>query len=342
MESIRELPLDQSEKGADGYLPEGLQNMKVGVSGENTIAGGDIRIFAVRVHEEYVEEIPHRLTPARPRGRFLPLRGIGGIQEAVLRRPTFFEHFDGVVVDWRHLARRGEEPLRQEAGWIGRQKLRVFVDLTSGLNSYPDLGLVDNIEEDYRASMAMIEGVLTKMKVLGARDLVVSLHRFAETHFINEQIWRSFEATLRRLCGQAKADEVTVYLRLCLGKPPSDLKEAADFLKRVGAPNFRLAPSTALLLAQKADLESLPSLLKEGAGLWMVSAPRFDIGGRLWDANAPIAEYGGTEALARLLAVSPEVPMVLDAMYRDKDEEYLDALALERITLRLRSTDLAS
>lgn len=46
--STRELVLDQSEKGAIGYRPEGFTETDGGESDKNHICGGDIRLFAVR------------------------------------------------------------------------------------------------------------------------------------------------------------------------------------------------------------------------------------------------------------------------------------------------------
>ena len=330
VEAIREIPLDQSEKGAVGYVPEGLEKVDLGVSGENSIAGGDMRIFAVRVREKNVEEIACRVPPSRPRGRFLPFREVQVIKQGVLARPTFFQHFDGVVVDWKYLSRREKKGLAQEAGWIGRQKLRVMVDLTSGINLYPDLRLVDNLPADYSASMAAIDDVMAKMGVLEARDLILSLHRYPETNFTKQQTWESLDATFRRLCEQAGKHDLTLHLRMSPGKLPSDLEEAVQFMKRVGAANLRLAPSTALLLASKTDPQQAGPLLKDKVGLWLVSAPRTDVAGILWDADAPIASCEKGEALARILAIAPQAPIVFDAVYKSQDEEYADVRAMVR------------
>lgn len=86
------------------------------------------------------------------------------IKEEVLAKPIFFEHFDGVVVDWKYFERREKNDVEQEAGRIGRQKLRVIVDLTSGINIYPDLRLIGNIPADYTRSMATIEDAIAKME----------------------------------------------------------------------------------------------------------------------------------------------------------------------------------
>ena len=72
------------------------------------------------------------------------------------------------MVDWRYLHDRRLETIQQEAGWIARQKLRVIVDLTSGINLFPDLRLVNNSPEDLAASLAVIDDVLAKTACLAA------------------------------------------------------------------------------------------------------------------------------------------------------------------------------
>ena len=42
LESVDELTLDQSEKGEEGYLPEGSEGAAIGSSGDRVIAGGDV------------------------------------------------------------------------------------------------------------------------------------------------------------------------------------------------------------------------------------------------------------------------------------------------------------
>ncbi len=143
---------------------------RIGKSGAGTIGGGDVRIFAVT-----------------------------SIKEQILARPTFFEHFDGVCVDWRYLHEREQSALQTETGWLKRQDVRVAVDLSSGVNLYPTLRLIDNVRADYEASLAAVSNVLAKMEILGARDLMLSLHRFPETNFTNEPTRASFTATLKTL-----------------------------------------------------------------------------------------------------------------------------------------------
>jgi hypothetical protein len=331
IQSIEELPLDQSEKQAVGYLPEGFENTKIGVSGKNTIAGADMRIFRVRVQESGVTEIAHSTPPQNPTNRFLPLRAMNPIKDEILLRPTFFQHYDGVAVDWKYVANRDPSTLKQEAVWIGLQKVRVLVDLTSGVNLFPDLRLTNNIEPDYVRSMASIHDVMEKMEILGAHDLIVPLQRFVENNFSQQAAWDSFDTSMREICREAGSRNITIYLRMAPSRAPKDIDEAMRFINRVGATNLRLAPSTALLLAAKSNPQQIADAMKDRLGLWLVDTPASDAAGKLWNAYGPIAGSNYEEELAALLRLNPNVPVLADVPYENQDQEYLDAIALDRI-----------
>lgn len=324
IESIRELHLDQSEKQAVGYLPEGFEDAEIGISGDNTIAGGDVRVFSLKVREQNVQEIPYIAPPARPKDRALPLRGIRSIKESILARPTFFEHFDSVLVDWLYLHEKEDKILQQESGWIQRQGLRIFVDLSPSLNLYPDLRILNNAEKDYSASMEVIGNLLNKMALFNAYDLILSLHRFPENNFTAEESWNSFAEALKSICADADNHGVKVYLRMCPGKPPWNIQSAADFIRNVGAGNLYLAPSVGLLLAQNTNPGDISELLQNRIGLWLVSAPAFDIGGHLWNTHAPLATGDWRDRIAGFTSLAPDVPMILDAVYQNWDEVYKD------------------
>ena len=204
LEEVRELVLDQSEKAAVGYLPTGSEGANVGVSDAATISGGDVRLFAARVKEQGVQEIPHVAPASGPKGRILPLREGRSIKESILARPTFFEHYDGVTVDWRYLRDRDAEAIAREKGWLERQGVRIYVDFTSGINLYPDLRLTNNDEPEYQASMKAVDAVMAKMGVLGAKDLILSIHRDPENNFTREQTQSGFETTLKDLCAACR------------------------------------------------------------------------------------------------------------------------------------------
>jgi hypothetical protein len=117
------------------------------------------------------------------------------------------------------------------------------------------------------------------------------------------------------------------------------LAEALELLDRIGAPDLKLALSTALLERQPPSPE-ITARLKDQLGLWLIATSRRDAVGKIWDAHAPIHSGSDLDALSRWLAISPATPAVLDAVLDDQDAEYLDAVAfdkaLRQINLRAR------
>jgi len=329
LNSIRELPLDESEKTATGYTPETTGVSGLGHSSVTTIAGGDFRIFEVSLEETNVFEIPHAQPPPRPRHHILTLRRATSIKNEILARPAFFEHFNGVCVDWEYLHARDRAVLQSEAGWLRRQQVRVLVDLSSGLNLFPTLRLIDNLHSDYETSMGVIADVLAKMELISASDLIVSLHRSPENNFSDEQTRTAFTATLKSLAAQAGKQGATVHLRLSDHKPPWNLAEAGEWLERVNAPNLKLAPSTALWSRNPPSKESIAKGV-ERIGLWLTAGAREDVTGKIWDVHVPLSQAQTSDSLREISSQSTNAPIVLDALFSNQDEEYLDAAALEQ------------
>lgn len=328
--SVEELPIDQSAKDAMGYFPENISSEKMGHNTENMIAGGDVRIFSVKVQESQVNIIPKQNPIPRPEKRYLPLCNIIKIKDEILLRPTFFEHFNGIVLDWKYLNTKESVILKQESGWISRQKLKIIVDLTSGVDFYPELRLIDNLHEDYENSMIKIKDVITKMKIFHATELILPLHRFPENNFTEQQTWASFKNTFIHLCDHAKSLGINLNLRLCLGRPPFNIKEAINFIKGVNAPNLKLAPETAFLLAKKVPYEGVTtSLFRNYTGLWLVSGLRKDIEGKYWNQNLPVADFSEKKELSKIINSDKNIPIVLDAIYKNYDQEYIDACVLD-------------
>ena len=294
-----------------------------------TIAGGDFRIFEVSLEETNVFEIPHAQPPPRSCRHILTLRRASSIKNEILARPAFFEHFDGVCVDWEYLHTRDKAALQSEAGWLRRQQVRVVVDLSSGLNLFPTLRFIDNLHLDYEASMGVIADVLAKMELISASDLIVSLHRYPENNFTDEQTRAAFTATLKSLAAQAGKQGVTVHLRISDHKPPWNLAEAGEWLDRVNAPNLKLAPSTALWSRNPPPPDGIAKIV-ERIGLWLAAGAREDVTGKIWDVHVPLSQAQTSASLRELLSRATNAPIVLDALFSSQDEEYLDAAALEQ------------
>ena len=321
--AVKELNLDQSERTAVGFLPLGFEQADPGKSDDSHIAGGDVRLFSVTQTETGVEEIPHAVPAPRPRGRVLPLGNPRSVKEEILRRPTFFEHFDSVLVDWRYVWERDARAMEREAGWLSRQRVRLYVDLSSGINLYPDLRLTNNDPENYAASRKTMTEVLEKMVDFGAHDLILCLNRVPENSFSPKQTLDASETTLREFCAEAAAKDVTVYLRNST-KFSLPLDGYASLLERVAAPNLRLAVSTALLPEHTPERAALA----EKIGLWLASASAKDAAGRIWTTQQRVTGSDVLENWAAWARENPGIPTALDAVYANADEEYADGCAL--------------
>ena len=329
IESLRELPLDRSEAGAAGQTPEGVDASKLGTNTTNTIAGGDYRVFVVKVREAGVEEILHQAPPPRPHGRILSLRHATSIKEEILARPSFFEHFDGVCVDWSYLHEREKAALPKESGWLKRQGVRIVTDLSPGVDLFPTLRLVNNLTADYATSTNAISDVLAKMEILGARDLIFTLHREPENNFTGDQTRAAFTDTLKALAAEAAKRGVTLHLRVGSAKPPRNLAEGLEWISRIGAPNLKLALNTASF-ERRPPAAEVAAQVKDKLGVWLVAASRRDAAGKNWDTHAPVHLQRDREDLAKWLELSPRTPIILDALLDNQDQEYLEAVALAK------------
>lgn len=87
-------------------------------------------------HEADITVMPESTPVPNVTGRSLVLRNISDVKEEDCRVRLSSNILDRVVIDWRYLNNKEKETLKHESGWLGRQKLKITVDLTSGLNLY--------------------------------------------------------------------------------------------------------------------------------------------------------------------------------------------------------------
>ena len=102
------------------------------------------------------------------------------------------------------------------------------VDLSPSINLFPDLRLVNNDSNEYDRSMAVIDGVMDKMRVMGSKDLVIGLHRPPETHFPAKEHYASVTQTLRTLARNAAKQGITLHLRQAHPRLISSIDEYRD------------------------------------------------------------------------------------------------------------------
>ncbi len=348
--SIREMEIVDPVDDCRGYLPEGLERSEIGRDDAGTIAGGSTRLFDVCVEESGVQVIPHVLPPPRPSKLACRMAVTRSIQEEILLKPTFFEHFDSLVVEGSYLLRTESCALKRESLWLVRQGIRLVVDLSGSLNLYPDLRLTDNDRWEYERSMAAYEEVLGKMEILGARDLIIKFHRAPENNFTNGQTESSLLSTLSRLCDRASPLGITIHVRMGMTDPDAvrldpatgvgkaslnfyDLPYAAldRMLAAVGRENLKIAASTAVLLASGLrTVEGIRSAsFFDRVGLWLLASSAKDITDRPWTLRAPLLDDAeGFKGIAGILGGRLRV---LDCDHRTLDGIFRDAVLAQEV-----------
>ena len=326
--AVRELKLDRSEQGAVGQWPKGHAGGEDGAghSDAHRIAGGDIRLFSVSVEEQGVTLLPAPLPPPRPRNRLLAVRAAASVQEEILRRPTFFQHFDGVKIEWRYLRDRDPGRLREERDWLARQRVRAVVDFSHDLNLFPGLTLLDSYPPHFTASAAAIDGVLAKMRLCGARDAVIAVHRRPENHWTDERARAEFTVRIGELCRRAADHGVTLHLQTDHWKRLPDSAALLDLIAGIGQPNLRYALNVGHLWPGAELPAEVIALAGKRLGAVLLCAPRVDPAGQIYDAHLPV--HGSGIDLAPL-ADAGDALFIFDAIYPDWDAEYLDRTALE-------------
>ncbi len=332
---MKELPIDCSERKETGFLPESVTR-DAGRNSIKTIAGGDIRIFNVKIDEENIDEIPFIQPVANPVNRGLPLRNISSIKREILLRPTFFQHFDRIIIDWKYLSTKEKSALSEEAVWIKSQGLKINVDLSSGINLFPDLRLVSNDSIEFIRSIEIIRSVIDKMSVLGAGDLILTAHRTIENNFSDEEFSASLKSTLKSICQLAAENGINVHLRMVTGKSSGNPEQAMDLQLSVDEPNFYIAPSLAMLSGDTDNLNKSIGIMKDlKYSILFVSAPEKDIYGKLWNINLPLYKYDQMEDAGSILRKVKDKILLLDGLYVDNDEEYLDIKNLEELITKI-------
>jgi hypothetical protein len=218
------VPLDEQSYGELSYLPSSVEPGAIGRSSPTMIAGNDVIMLQVRTREAAVPDVsvaPTAPPPPRVRHRGLSLpRRLNSLRDALRDRPSFFQSFDTVVVDWEFVERTSTEALGREGEWLVQtQKLRIVVDLSNGMRILPGLRLVNNSAVEYAESLRRIGNVVRKLPALGARDLLLSLHMVPEATPNMTQASDDFAASLRHIAALALPHNISVHLRHNLKLP---------------------------------------------------------------------------------------------------------------------------
>lgn len=350
---IEEVPLDQSEKGQEGYLPDGYQHSPLGNSTATTIAGADTRLFFVSLSDSpYLHFLPKVNPKPAPTGVGLYLRNIrSSIRQEVLLMPTFFQHFSIVVVDSEYLISRDKEFLLQEGAWLTSQGLAVNVDATASINAFPGLRLTKDAFNLHNSSLATFNSLLYKMVALGSHHLTLCLH--VSTGRMNESE-SDFNTSLHDITNLATQLNITVHM-LDARKNPFELLPLTRFLDSHGLTNMSIVLNLARLV--NYGNMSYDSILQQRSPLLYVSAPAWDSLGIGYAVNLPISCANATgkaqvrSVLHHVCSLRPcpyqgspsrgshppsptsVYPLILDAVYRNNDELMEDIQFLESFLL---------
>ena len=334
--SVEELPIPADERGAVGFAPNALSNVVVGADSDGTIAGGGVRTFRVRLDEgAAVSEIPYQAPPPNPTNRTLVLRDLAGpVKEAVMARPTFFRHYDGVMLEGRYLMARDRADLVAQTDWLRKQGLRVSVDFSDVFNLFPGYRLVENDTNETARAAAAFASALDKMAALGARDMVVALHRAPENNMKWSEFERNMPRVLKRLCRDAAARGITVYLRESPLRLTGSLPVLRLWIERIGEPNLRPAPALAAeMLVHGGDAAKIAQAIADfDAPFWFVAGAARDLHGQLVSLHEPLAAQTFAKDVRPLVEALGRkgAGLVFDALYPDADAEYRDARLFER------------
>jgi hypothetical protein len=331
---IEELPLDPNGTvgpHTPGYFPTGYNRSDIGRSTSNTIAGLDQRVFRITVSGSNTRVLPVYTPLPLPRRRVLPLVIGGGIAEAVSSQPSFFDHWDTILVDWRWVLNQGADALAQDGQWALRQKLGIIVDFTSGLNGWPDLRLWNNSQTELAKSVDTITAVLRKMGTLHNASVVgkrpgafachgiIALHAYPPTGEVENTAQADLDMiqTVAQLVFIAHSFNVTLHLRVGATtsseytRPPITVESALVFVQNVSSEvssshsdnnqhNSAAHPAKLILLVSAAQLavqgynaSTLPPELIPHIGGWEFASPVFDdYGGALVSVRGPLAAAG--------------------------------------------------
>jgi hypothetical protein len=219
---VQVLPLDTSEKGAVGYLPDGFANASIGRTTNTTLAGADTLVVRVVLSRDASTEISPAAPPARATAltarRLLRLSpGVGDLRRAVLARPHMDQFFGGFLIDWAYVHGRSSAALAAEGAWLRARNVTIAVDFSRSTNLFPGLRLSDDLGGAYNESMAAFADVISKMPALGAADALVTLHGGAELAppncSTNAQYGAAETATLRMLAAAGAPLGVRLSLR---------------------------------------------------------------------------------------------------------------------------------
>ena len=290
--SVKEVILDQAEKGQVGYLPDGYENTDIGKSTPTTIAGGDTRLFQLTTTLK-LTMIAKPVAKPRPVGVALHLRHIDlSLRREILTRPSFFQHYDSVVIDYSYLITKDNSFLSKEREWLQTQRVKVYVDATPSINLFPTIRFTTDAPDLYNQSITSLTELLYRMYTLGAQRLIISLHLFPGDQS-KDSTFEQFNATLHYLLNQAKTLNITLHF-LDTPKNQFDLLPLSRRLDEFGLSSLTFVLNTARLLEYTTTYK-YDTILTTRTSMLYINAPGWDLFGMKYTGNELISKNETTK-----------------------------------------------
>ena len=335
---VEELPTPDDVKGERGYAPKAFKGYSAGASTADTIAGGDVRLFRVKLDEAgAVEELPEAVERPNATGSCFVMRGNGGLEDAAIERPTFFRHYDTMLVDWRWFEMRTDEEIVRQANFAKLQGLKVIVDFRSGLNFYPDLRIdTEKSERRTAETLRRMGETLRKAALVGSREAVVSEDRGKD----GPKGVAALDDGFRQLLALPEAKGWTFHqcgnvfreYRYNLQEDwhASDpFANACARAERLGTPAFKPAYRVAAELFLQGDAKKVAAeIAAKKPDLVFLAAPGIDRNGRVFSLAKPLSGWtdaAGAEAIRAAVRTAGS-RVVYDALYADRNDEFGDLL----------------
>jgi hypothetical protein len=173
-----EIPLDTLAQKYP-FLPEGYPGDGKS-SGPADIAAGDVRFFKVTINPSSspVKVVAHPVLKAPSKNRFVRMSTLPDLERSLLQWPTFFQHLNGVMLDWTQFRDIDPDALRYDGSrWLNRQRLGVVVDFRTAQRD----GLLLLNPSATQQAITWLKSITDKMDILdGARRLLFSAGTDAE------------------------------------------------------------------------------------------------------------------------------------------------------------------
>jgi hypothetical protein len=167
-----EIPLDNLAQKYP-FMPEGYPGDGKS-SGPADIAAGDVRFFKVTMSPSAnpVKVVAHPIFKAPSKNRFVRMSTLPDLERNLLRWPTFFQHLNGVMLDWIQFRDIDPDALRFDGSrWLNRQRLGVVVDFRAAQCD----GLLRLDPSATQQTKTWLKSITNKMDILdGARRLLFS------------------------------------------------------------------------------------------------------------------------------------------------------------------------